>query len=290
MKQTFLIIFALSFILTSCSNPKSDKKAESTISLEQIWEIDGFSMPESVLSVADHEYIYVSNVNHSNSGSISRISKDGKDVNHKWVMGVDSPTGMGYYKNHIYVADQTKVHKINIKSSKIVETYESDAKGLNDLVISADGQVYIGDLVGGAIYALNNEKLELWLKPDKIKHPNGLNVKDGVLYVGNLGAGLLRSYRPDQYGTAYEIDIQTKVTKEIETTHQIGTIDGLEIHKGDLLISSPFTNKLYQVTNNKKKEILTIEGTIADIGLDEENGILYTPLLYGNKVVAFKIK
>lgn len=128
------------------------------------WEVSGFSMPESVLASTNHEWLYVSNVNGNSSGYISRMSKEGKVDDFRWAKGLGSPTGMGMFEGKPYGADQQQFCIIDVKNGKLLKSVAApEAKMLNDLAVSKDGQDFISDIFDGKIYTLQDENLVIWL-------------------------------------------------------------------------------------------------------------------------------
>lgn len=64
------------------------------------WTTPGFAMPESVASVPNHPWLYVSNVNGDAVGFVSRVSPNGEIEALKWANGIQTPTGMAAYDSH----------------------------------------------------------------------------------------------------------------------------------------------------------------------------------------------
>ncbi|MFT5701101.1 MAG: DNA-binding beta-propeller fold protein YncE [Desulforhopalus sp.] len=98
MKHAAVFTVAM-FFLALFGTPQITKAANTTNSqnnstVEQIWEVAGFSMPESVAISPTDNWIYVSNVNGDKNGYISRLTKDGKIDNLQWVTGLDNPADL----------------------------------------------------------------------------------------------------------------------------------------------------------------------------------------------------
>lgn len=286
-----IYLYILFFWLPCLGFPHIAVSQEQKEVLEKLWELKNCSMPESILVVPNHSYLYISNINGQNeAGYISKITRDGKIIEEKWVNGIDTPTGMGYYEGNIFVADQNKVHVIDITTGTIKNTLHSSATSLNDISITETGQVFISDLVTGSIYTIQNEKITLWLKIDTVNNLNGILVQGRQLIVGNVGSELSPNLAPEQFGSLFSINLAGKSVQLIPAAEKIGSIDGVVPFSDGVIISDPFAGKLFYATANEKRLLKQdIEGGIADIGIDNNSQTLFAPMLFGNSVVAYKI-
>ncbi|RKR13123.1 quinol monooxygenase YgiN [Maribacter vaceletii] len=303
LKNIIVVLFVL--ILAGCkgkTTPKNEKVSEIQESRSVItndfsvaikWEIGGFKMPESVYASTNHKWLYVSNTNGPAPGFISRVSKDGVIDNLNWVTGLTSPTGSDIYENTLYVADQKQVHLINLDNGSIVKSYAANEAGsLNDLAINQKtGQVFISDVPGGKIYTIENDKLVVWLQSDKIPFPNGVYVENNSLVVANYGLengeGLMRAtWKPEDFGSLYNVDITSKKVELIATSDKKGVFDGVTSINDVLLASSNPTGQLFTFDGDKSYLIDASSKGIADINTDGK--IIYAPYIFDNKLVAYK--
>ena len=161
--------------------------------LSVAWELEGFNNPESALYDAQHDVVFLSNVEGApdgkdGAGYISVLSLSG-EVKHKyWVAGLNAPKGLGRDNHYLYVADIDRLIKININNGKIEHTYHAaKAKFLNDVIVDDNGDVYVSDMVANIIYRLSNGKFSIWLESDVLENPNGLYIEDNQLIVGAWG-------------------------------------------------------------------------------------------------------
>lgn len=283
-------------VISTCNNNQmswamSEDNAQAEFSIEKKWVVSGLSNPESVLVIPQHDWLYVSNVNgEEHDGYISRLSKDGKIDTLKWVEGIRTPTGMGFYKGNIYVADQTQLHVIDIQSGTIIQSFPSQAKTLNDISITKEGRIFVSDLTTGSIYTVVDNIVVLWLHSTEFATPNGVLVQGDNLIIGTIGTELSLDLRPDQYGSLYRISLTDKSVKPIHSAWKICPIDGVVAFEDGVIISDPMAGKLIYVTEEKNTVLLDgIKGEIADIGIDSEKQIIYAPLMVGNKVVAYQV-
>ena len=260
----------------------------------QSWEATGFSMPESIVSIPGHPWIYVSNVNGEEAdGFISRLSIDGSIDNLQWVTGIKIPTGMVADDGNLYVVDQTQVHRIDIASGKIAQSYSSDsATSLNDIDISSDGTLYVSELQGGTVHKIDGDKVVPWVtSKDLFPVPNGVMVSGDSLLVGNVGDELSRDLTPAQYGAVSRVSLSDGSAEMLQQTNRLGTWDGLAPFADGFLASSPFNGEIWYFYGNQKSLVAKFEGRgIADIGTDPETGIIYTPFLFENTIAAYQLQ
>lgn len=297
-------IFALIIIITSGCKENVKPLTDTLVSHQQTatnkdfalktkWVVQGLKMPESVFASKEHEWLYVSNVNGTAPGFLSKISKDGTIKDIEWITGLESPTGSDLYKDKLYVADVKQLHIIDINRGQIIESINAhNVVSLNDVSINQNtGQVFISDIAGGKIYTLENRKLEVWFEHPEIIFPNGICVKENSLIVANYGLnkskGLIRKqWLPEDFGSLYSIDISSKKMYPLNTSNKKGVFDGVTESNGVVLASSNPTGQLYTFDNNKSYLIDTSTPGLADINTDGK--IIYAPYLFGNKLVAFE--
>ncbi|ASJ75718.1 hypothetical protein [Granulosicoccus antarcticus] len=265
----------------------------SDFALSTKWEVSGFKMPESVFSSANHPWLYVSNVNGSEPGFISRVSKNGIIDKLEWATGLSSPTGSDIYQNTLYVADAKQLRAIDLSTGAISASFPADdAISLNDVAIDqSTGDVYISDVPGGKIFILKDGKLSVWFESPDIPFPNGVLVQDGSLVVANYGLengeGLARKqWKPDDFGTLYKIDLATKALSSIEPSKKKGVYDGVIEFNGALIASSNPTGQILAFDNDKSYLIDSTDKGVADINTDGQT--LYAPYLFNNKLTAFE--
>lgn len=267
--------------------------AESTpppLEVVRIWETAGFSMPESVVVIPGHNWLYVSNVNPKAPGFVSRLAIDGAIDTLHWVDGLTDPAGMAAFDGHLYVVDQTKVHKIALETAEIIETYTApNAVSLNDIAIGDDGSIFVSDIAGGAIFSVEGAELVKWFSAPEIPFPNGILVQDDALLVANWGDRLALDLSPEEYGALYQINIADKSITIEPATDGLGSFDGVASFYSGILASHPLQSEIYFHDDDGVTVIATVEGLPADITTDEIANRFYAPLLSGNKVIAFSL-
>lgn len=265
-------------------------QASQATTLRGQWELQGFSQPESIVTAPNHPWIYVSNINGQNKGFISRVSKSGQIDQYKWIDGLAAPTGMGILNNHLYVVDSTQVHEINLDSGKIIRSLVAHgAVMLNDLTIGHQGQIFVSDIAAGKIYTLVENQLSVWLKDKNLPHPNGLLVQGNHLYVANMASKLAQSFKKDEFGSVFKVDIATKSIQIIPSSYKLGGLDGLTSANDALLVSHFPAGEIYRITEKERTLLATVGTSSADIYMDESSQTLFVPFLFSDSIKSFKM-
>jgi len=280
-------IFTLKEVLEE-TNYTASKHINTTQQLVKNWELDGFSMPESIVASPTENWLYVSNVNQNNKGYISRISKDGKVDNYKWVTGLNSPAGLALCQDKLYVGDGKELHIINVKNGKVLNSITSpDVVSLNDVVVSKNGQVFISDIASGKIFTLVNNKLEVWFQSPEIKHPNGLYIQNEDLVIANFGEELTLEISPDKFGSLYKVNLKHKTITRFKSSYQLGALDGLTAVNNGFLVTGGTVSDLFFINENTRQLIGNFPKGLADITI--ENNVLFTPVLFNNSIASYTL-
>ncbi|SEA52310.1 Uncharacterized conserved protein YurZ, alkylhydroperoxidase/carboxymuconolactone decarboxylase family [Flavobacterium gillisiae] len=280
-------IFALKEVLSEV-NYTETAKTNATDKLTKNWELTGFSMPESIVASPTENWLYVSNVNKNEKGYISRITKDGKVDNYKWVTGLNNPAGLAFHQDKLYVGDGTELHIIDVKKGKLIESISSkEAMALNDVAISKEGQVFVSDIASGKIFTLENNKLVVWFQTPEIMHPNGLFVDGDSLVIANFGAELSLSLTADKYGSMYKVNLKDKTFSMLKSSYQLGALDGLAVVKDGYLVTGGTVSDLFFVNDETRKKIGTFPKGLADISI--QGNTLYAPILFSDKIESFSL-
>jgi hypothetical protein len=279
MKRILGIILFGGFSLTAWNQQgyQSDR-------LTQKWATPAvLKVPESVYYDHDRQIIYVSNVTGSptdkdGTGFISRITADGNIDKLEWVTGLNAPKGMGITGGLLYVSDINSVVWIDIASGKVTGQLEiPGAQFLNDIATDKQGNVYVSDMNGNAIYLIRDGKVEVVVKSDKITGVNGLYVNEGNLYAG-------------LQDRVVSINLKTKEVKDYILN--TGGIDGLVPDgQGNYLISD-WLGSVHLINPSKDKALLlnTAPVNAADIDYIIAKHLLLVPTFSDNRVVAYELK
>lgn len=258
-----------------------------THKLTKVWESDAaFKVPESVRYDARRKVLYVASIDGQpwaadGKGSIGKLGLDGKVIAAEWVTGLEAPKGMALSENGklLYVADIGGIVVIDIKKGRIKEKIAiPEGIQLNDLVSDGKGTLYISDSRGKKVFAVKNGKASVHLDESVLKGPNGLLVRDGVLYV--LDDNSLNQVQPDK-------------SLKVLASGMEGGPDGLEHVQGDDYIVTVWRGGLWYVKGDGTKELLfdgkAVETSTADIGWDPATKTAYVPTFFKNTVIAFKV-
>lgn len=292
IKLLATLLLSLS-LLNSCKNNKENvtNKTQDSVEMEKtttpnielIWETDSvFKTPESALFDKTRNVIYVSNVNlnpreKDGNGFISKLNKDGSNIEVEWVKNMSSPKGLGLFGNTLYVTDVDEVITINVETGTIIKKYPvADAGMLNDISIDKDGTVFITDMDAGKILTLKDDTISVW-KSD-IEKPNGVFVEDNRILIASSNSKF----------TAYD-----KTTKEPKLICEgVSRGDGVEIMNSGSYLVSDWTGEVFLIKGGELTSLLsTKENNIqtADIGIIKDENIILIPTFFNNKLVAYKV-
>ena len=251
--------------------------------LVKLWESDNIiDLPESVLLDSTRQILFASqmgiNPNDKDGiGGIAKISLDGKNVDTSWISGLNSPKGLGRYKNKLYAADLSDVDVIDIDKGKVIKIIPIDgAKFLNDITISDKGIVYVSDSKTHKVHSIENYFPTVYL--ENIDGVNGLKAIGTDLYIAGGK-------------TIWKANSKKVLTKVTELPN---AIDGVEpVGNGDFIYSS-WSGYIYYGNKNGSNKLLldTHKEKVnsADINYDPNNHILYVPTFWKKSVVAYKLE
>lgn len=272
--------------------------ASQSASIEPVWEVNGFPMPESVVYDTAREQYYVANVNENpmaedGNGSLGLIKKGGQEAILEWIAGFDSPKGIDIFADKIYVADVHELVVVNIERQQIVARYPApDSKVLNGLAISKKGQVFVSDWAGNAIYTLQDGELVKWLESGELQSPNGLFVRNKQLFVGAWGDGIQSDFTTLTSGRLKKISLLNKEIVNLGDGEDWMNLDGLHSYKRNQWLATDFIKGqlLILKKNGVVKQRLELETSAADFYYRKSNQLLVVPYLMGQKVVAYRLK
>lgn len=253
--------------------------------LTKKWETEPLlKTPESVLFDAGGKLLYVANIDgkepwtKDGKGSIGKVGLDGKVIAAEWVTGLEAPKGMGLHRGKLYVADIDRMVVIDVAKGAIAKTIPvPGAQRLNDVSVAKDGTVYVSDMQGLKIYALKNDRPEVFFEQG-LKRPNGVLAHGDDLYI--LDSGALVKVGKDK-----------KVTPIVDGMD--ASTDGIEHVKGNEFIVSCWAGAVYHVKGSDKTLVLDTrpqKTNSADIGYDAKTRTVYVPTFFGNTVAAYELK
>ncbi len=272
--KKFIILFVFPFILAA------------QVRVEKLWETEEvFKVPESVFFNEETNEIYVANINGSpaekdGNGFISKLSRDGKVIELKWITGLDAPKGMCLSDGRLYVTDISRVAEIDIKKGEVKQYIEMGGEFLNDISSDEKGAIYISDNAQGRIYRLKGESWEVWLEKG-LPSPNGMLAEKERLLAACMGNGEILS-----------INYESKKTEKMITVGRY--LDGLVYAGEGSYIVSDFTGKVWHINKSGAPELIIDytgeEKNSADIGFILSEQILLVPTFHDNRVIAYSVK
>lgn len=259
------------------------------------WELSGFENPESVLPDIEAGVMYVSNVagspvDKNGKGFISKISPDGKMIEEKWVRGLNGPKGLGIVHERLFIADIDVLIVVDLTDGKTIARIPAPgAKILNDIATDADGNVYVSDWGGNAIWKFSDNKLEKWLESEQLENPNGLLVEDDKLVVAAWGNMNLEDFSTEVPGQLLTVSLADKTITKLGT-EPIGNLDGIEPFDAESYIVTDWVaGKVFRISHaGEAEEILTLSQGSADLGFVSETRTAVIPMMMDGKVAAYK--
>ena len=250
----------------------------------------GLKTPASV-AVGPDGKVYVSLVgapDKSGTGDVVRI-EDGKAV--PFAEGLDEPLGLAFYNQVMFVADRTRVLRIDLKGKVTpfapATAFPTAPKFLSDVVADPEsGTVYVsdfGDLKGGggAVYKVT-PKGNVSLVVDAAKLPNlhrpARLAMDGQSHLLLADAGT---------GALYRIKLADGSAEKL--AEGLGALNGLTWDKfGRFFFTDAQSGKVFGIPRPGMKPVLVAEGfeSAADLCYDPVRKQLLVPDMKAGTVTA----
>jgi len=243
-------------------------------------KISGLKTPESVVQ-AKNGKIFVSEINEFGKDGDGQITVIENGKARIFATGLDDPKGLAVIGQYLYVADKTRLLKIDMQGQVQVfaaaAAFPQTPQFLNDLEADIAGNLYVsdsGDLKGnaGAIYKIDAQgKVTLLInskQEPQLLSPNGLLMDDSgdVLTVVDFVSGVM-----------YSINTKTRVLTNLAAG--FGGGDGLVHHSsGKMFVSDWKNGKVFSV--NLAGDVTQIKAgyqAAADIALTQDEKYLMVP-------------
>jgi sugar lactone lactonase YvrE len=282
-KRNFLVLFPGIFLFIQLS-PAQNFQSEKLV---KIWEVNGLSVPESVLPVPEEGILYVSNIGLQNQdekesgGFISIIDTNGRVLNLKWAEGLKAPKGMAIVRDRLFVTEVDRIGEIELTSGKKLNEYPvPGAVFLNDMAADREGRLYISDSRTGTVYTLAGGEVAVFLKSGEFPNPNGVVVDQGFLILGT-GEKIVR------------IDLSTKVMTDFMI--HTGGVDGLALTGEGRVIFSDWPGTVHLMKQGEEKELIldttsSKTSKTADFGYDPGKQMIYIPTFFDNSVICYRLE
>ncbi|RUW58112.1 ATP/GTP-binding protein [Mesorhizobium sp. M7A.F.Ca.US.008.03.1.1] len=259
----------------------------------ELWRATGLEQPESALFDAANNRIIVSNIvgnpgEADGNGYLSVLSVDGKTVTQHWTDGMDAPKGMAIAGGKLYVADITKVRVVDLANGKLVASIAvPNAVFLNDMTSDQSGKVYVTDMLADAIYRIDGDRPELFVRDPMLASPNGVFADGNRLIVASWGKGIKPDFSTAEPGGLLSVDLSSKVVPP--GAQKFADLDGV-IAIGDTIYATAYmTGTLYRYQAGSVPEsVAHFKPGSADIGTDGKSTI-YVPLMNEGEVAALKL-
>ncbi|TPL82661.1 ATP/GTP-binding protein [Mesorhizobium sp. B2-3-14] len=263
---------------------------------DELWRATGLEQPESALFDAANGRIIVSNIvgnpgDADGNGYLSLLSTDGKMVSQHWTDGMDAPKGMAISGGKLYVADITKIRVVDLASGKLIASIVvPNAVFLNDMTADASGKVYVTDMLADAIYRIDGDRPELFVKDLLLASPNGVFADGDRLIVASWGKGIKADFSTAEPGGLLAVDIASKAVTPLAGAQNFADLDGVIAIGGTIYATAYMTGTLYRYrTGGGPEAVAHFKPGSADIGTDGKS-ILYVPLMNEGEVAALKIE
>lgn len=292
MKNILLTTLAILTIAgcNSGSRKASDKTVPTAIrqfEITEAWRTDTILMtPESVILDRKRDVLYVTNLNFEprkkdGNGFISRLDRNGKIIELKWIEGLSSPKGMCIIGDTLFAADVDELVLMDINKGEIIRKIPIAGAGmLNDITTDGKGNLYFSDTDRNKIHKYSGGKVTGWLA-EGLSGPNGLLAEEGRLLVASQGGNDFAS-----------VDLSSHARDVLADS--VGRGDGIAyIGIPGYYIVTDWSGEIFMVNPDKTRVSLLstkeMGSNTADIEYIPEMNLLMVPTFFKNCIVAYKL-
>jgi hypothetical protein len=260
------------------------------------WTVtDGIATPESVYVDAESGFIFSSQIDGApdgkdGNGRIVKLGGDGTVIAANWVTGLNAPKGLRACQGTLWVSDLGEVVGIEIASGRISSRVAlANAQFPNDVACGGDGTVYVSDMIGNKIFAVQNGTATVFAEGEQLEWPNGLLVEGDRLIVGGWGRPEA-DFTTKVPGRLFALDLKTKA-KTLITPKPFANIDGVELDgRGGYVVTDYLAGKVLQVSAaGEVRELRAFMPGTADHAFVAAGNVLIVPHMNENKLAAYDV-
>jgi len=179
---------------------------------------------------------------------------------------------------------------IDIEHGRVTNRYPAEgAQFLNDVTADSEGTVYVTDSATDAVYQFRNGTFDLWLRGTQIRSPNGIYAEGHQLIIAAAGP---EASDPGSERYLHTIHTRTKRVRDIPPADPLGGLDGIEPAEANawFLTDWPGARVMYFRRGQRASTVLKLTQGTADLEYDQDNGILYIPVMMSNRLVAYQVQ
>jgi sugar lactone lactonase YvrE len=286
MKQVLVAASALAVVVGMAGGASAQ-------SLTETWRASGFVMPESVSYDPGTNALYVSNINSpdmsgNGQGYITQLGLDGTVIKEKFAEGLNAPKGTFVKDGTLYVAGVEEVVEIDLASGTVRARHAvPGASFVNDVVVADDGTIYATETMQGAVYVISGGTAAQLVADPQLAGANGIIIDGRNLLVATLG-DISKGFENLKPQNVKAIDIATKAISDYGSAEPVGTLDGIELIEGGVLVTDNGGGKLVRVMADGTITPIGDTGAgSADFELVADQNLVVIPLLNTSEVVAF---
>ena len=243
------------------------------------WVSSGdFCEPETVLPLPDKTFL-VSNVcdfRQEGSGYLSVMDAEGHVLKPRAVDHLDSPLGMAFFEDRIYVVDANRVRLFAWPDYAPVDVINLDTRVANDVAVAGDGSVFVSDSARHQVVRVSPEgEQSVFAGEGRFENANGMAIRDNTLYVGGA--------------RVWAVDLSSEKVTTVGPAW-MGDIDGIEFESDGTLQVTIVGGPLIRYRGRRDVQILGGDRVSStNHGYSPEFGLALIPTGYDNTVIALKI-
>ena len=248
--------------------------------------VTGLSGPESVRYDPELDIFFVSNFNGEAAGDangfVSKVSADGEILELQFMQGSERwplHGGRGMYidSRGLWVVDAGGVHLFDRDTGDQLDFVDFSAfePGFpNDVVITADGSLYVTDTGKSRVYRVSSGTVSVAV--ETTMGPNGITINPAN------GRLLMVPWRGALEIVEWDIDADSLTS--IGKLDGGGNYDGVEVFKGSIITASQEDTSLHIMVDGVDRRAIELPGRPADIGIDTKRNRVAIPYVSLDRV------